>query len=114
MADTRGVIPNRSLFWTHRPVIDRRANQIAAFHKLLARIASFVEDHAEEAARQLSAAGDVDEAQWLVVLRSRDWRIAAIEAAVLAEQEQEADCLVRHGILRCARPLRVEDAAAPV
>lgn len=113
MADTRGVIPNRSLFWTHRPVLDRRPNQIAAFHKHIARIARFVEDHAEAAARQLSASGDVDEAQWLAVLRSRDWRTSAIDAAVLAEQEQEAACLVRHGILRRALGLsRFEDAAA--
>lgn len=112
MADTRGVIPNRSLFWTHRPAIDRRANEIADFRKLLARIASFVEEHAEEAARQFSTSGDVDEAQWLSVLRSRDWRITEIDAAVLAEQEQEAACLVRHGILRRSFDLSGSEDAA--
>ena len=112
MADTQGVIPNRSLFWTHRPVLDRRANEIAAFRHLLARAASFVEKHAEEAARHLLASGDVDEAQWLAVLRSRDWRIGPIDAAILAEQQQEAACLARHGILRRAFDLsRSEDAA---
>lgn len=114
MADTQGVIPNRSLFWTHSPVLDQRASEIAGFRKLLTCIASFVEEHAEQAARHLSASGDVDEAQWLAVLRSRDWRIAPIDAAVLAEQEREAACLARHGILRRSFDLsRSEDAAVP-
>jgi sulfonate transport system substrate-binding protein len=92
------TIPNRSLFWTLR----RRALApavVTAFVTELARIGREITAAPERAARILVDAklGGVDFGTWRRALASRDWTIAAADAALIAEQQAEADTLYRHG-----------------
>ena len=99
LAGSAGVVPNRSLFWTDRSIASAREPRLAELLALLSRVAPFLVTQAEAAAAALSEAGDATPEQWLGVLRSRDWTLAAIDDLVLDEQRREADSLVRHGVL---------------
>ncbi|WP_312363486.1 ABC transporter substrate-binding protein [Ensifer sp.] len=92
------AIPNRSLFWTLQRT-GLSAGELAAIAGELNRIGQEVGADPKAAARLLAAddrtGTDVD--IWERVVRSRDFTVGPIDAAVLAEQQEEADTLHRHG-----------------
>lgn len=92
------AIPNRSLFWTLRRT-GLSAGELAAVAGELNRIGQEIGADPKAAARLLGAddrtGTDVD--IWERVVRSRDFTVGPIDAAVLAEQQEEADTLHRHG-----------------
>ncbi len=94
------TIPNRSVFWTlagRRNANDARAEILAE----LARVGREVQADPARAAALLAAAriGDGDAAAWERVIRSRDFSVVAADAAIVQEQQDEADTLYRHGYL---------------
>jgi len=108
---SQGAIPNRSLFWTVAGTAEAKREPITAFLGLLGSVQDFVAADTSGAAVLLAEAGGADAAQWLRVLRSRDWSLAPVDGAVLAEQQAEADCLARHGVL--PKSLDLARAAPP-
>ncbi|PZO81231.1 MAG: ABC transporter [Mesorhizobium amorphae] len=91
-------IPNRSLFWTLAGS-GLSGDDRFALAEELARIGTRIEaekpDIAERLARAPGSEGDA--ATWAKVLAARDFSIHPADAAVLAEQREEADTLLRHG-----------------
>lgn len=92
------TIPNRSLFWTlERHGLD--ATQIRAIASELDRIGRDVMADIRKAAELLAAEdgseGDAD--SWERVLRSRDFTVTPADDSIIAEQQEEADTLYRHG-----------------
>jgi len=102
-------IPNRSLFWT----LERRnlaPETIDGFVTELARIGNAIAADPDRAARILAGLklGGVDVAAWRKAIRGRDWSIVPAGRAIIAEQQDEADTLFRHGDI----PRKIEVAAA--
>ncbi len=98
LAPCGSTIPNRSLFWT----LQRRMLMpavVTGFVTELARIGREITAAPERAAQILVDAkvGGVDFETWRRALATRDWTIVAADAALLAEQQAEADTLSRHG-----------------
>jgi ABC-type nitrate/sulfonate/bicarbonate transport system substrate-binding protein len=96
-----GLIPNRSLFWTLAGAsADAAAGQ--RFTEALVRFGRTVAAEPGIAAEILAAAraGDADLAGWRQAVAARDWTVAPITADILAEQQDEANTLHRHGDLR--------------
>ncbi|MBN3724164.1 hypothetical protein G3N92_08170, partial [Burkholderia sp. Ac-20379] len=64
-------------------------------------------------ARRLADAGigGIDAAGWQAALANRAWALDPADAALLDEQQREADLLVRHGELPA--PLDVHATARP-
>lgn len=92
------TIPNRSVFWT----LGRRKLSpatIDAFVAELARIGAAIASEPDRAARILAdlKLGGVDAASWGKAIRERDWSIVPADATIIAEQQDEADTLFRHG-----------------
>lgn len=102
------LVPNRSLFWTRRVVAESRPDALAAALARIAAVPSLVRADPDGAARALARAGEADAASWRSVLASRDWTLHPVDAAIVDEQQREADLLARHGAL--PRPIRVADA----
>lgn len=103
------TIPNRSVFWT----LGRRnltPETIDAFVRELARIGDAIASEPVRAARILAdlKLGGVDVTAWRNALKGRDWSIVPAAAAIIAEQQDEADTLFRHADI----PHRIELAAA--
>jgi sulfonate transport system substrate-binding protein len=48
------------------------------------------------------------EAAWVKSISARDWGLVPADATVLREQQEEADVLARHGLLK--RPINLEEA----
>jgi sulfonate transport system substrate-binding protein len=103
-------IPNRSLFWSLR----RRGLSAALrtlFTREVDRIGQAAAAASEDAARLL--AGERADAQqlaaWRTAVARRDWRVVAADDLILAEQQAEADTLLRHGEL--ARAIELAAAA---
>ncbi len=103
------TIPNRSVFWTLR---DRGLTdgQTQAFVACLERLGGTIAADPLRAARVLAEtdAAEADVAAWRQVVASRDWTIVPAGPAILAEQQEEADTLYRHGSL--ARPVGIRPA----
>lgn len=103
------TIPNRSMFWT----LGRRnlaPETIDAFVRELGRIGDAIAADPARAARILAdlKLGGVDVAAWRNALKGRDWSIVAADAAIIVEQQDEADTLFRHSDIAH----RIELAAA--
>lgn len=92
------AIPNRSLFWTLRRT-GLSSGELESIAAELNRIGREIAADPRTAAQLLAAddrtGTDVD--VWERVVRSRDFAVGPIDAAVLAEQQEEADTLHRHG-----------------
>lgn len=105
-------IPNRSLFWT----LARRGLSPATVGQFVAGLVQIGRDIAanpDTAAVHLaaSAVGGAGFDGWRRVIAGRDWSIHPADAAVLREQQDEADTLFRHGALaRSAIPRAFGDA----
>lgn len=104
------AIPNRSLFWT----LERNglsAAEIRAIVSELSRIGTEIAADPRAAARLLASGdrggsgdrsgsgdrGGTDIDAWEKVVRSRDFTVFPIDDAIIAEQQEEADTLLRHG-----------------
>jgi sulfonate transport system substrate-binding protein len=103
------TIPNRSLFWTLTQR-DLAPETIDAFVTELARLGSAIAAEPDRAAQILAGLklGGVDVAAWRKAMKGRDWSIVPASAAIIAEQQDEADTLFRHADI----PRRIELAAA--
>jgi ABC-type nitrate/sulfonate/bicarbonate transport systems, periplasmic components len=92
------TIPNRSVFWTLRR---RRLTHetVDAFIAELVRLGAEIAAEPDRAARILAdlKLGGVDAASWEKSIRERDWSIVPADATIIAEQQEEADTLFRHG-----------------
>lgn len=104
------AIPNRSLFWT---IAQRNLapGQIDAFTAELIRVGKEIAHDHDRAARILSdlKIGGVDFPAWRKAIAGRDWTIVPAGDDVIAEQQDEADTLFRHGEL--ARRIVLKSAA---
>ncbi len=103
------TIPNRSVFWT----LARRKlapETIDGFVTELGRIGAAITAEPDRAARILAdlKLGGVDMAAWRKAITTRDWSIVPADKAIIAEQQDEADTLFRHGDI----PERIELSAA--
>lgn len=92
------TIPNRSLFWSLARVGLSPAETVAIASEL-ARIGGEISADLVRAARLLAEndRSGTDAEAWERVVRSRDFSVVPIDTAVLAEQQEEADTLFRHG-----------------
>lgn len=92
------TIPNRSLFWSLARVGLSPAETVAIASEL-ARIGGEISTDLVRAARLLAEndRSGTDAEAWGRVVRSRDFSVVPIDTAVLAEQQEEADTLFRHG-----------------
>ncbi|MFK3691301.1 ABC transporter substrate-binding protein [Agrobacterium tumefaciens] len=106
------TIPNRSLFWTlARHNITRETGQAIAVE--LDRVGRAVMADIEKAAALLAAepGSEGDAASWAKVLRSRDLSVVPATKNILAEQQEEADTLYRHG--HFSLPVQTGQSPAP-
>jgi sulfonate transport system substrate-binding protein len=92
------AIPNRSLFWA----LQRTGLSSSETAKIAAELDRIGREIAADprAAARLLAAGDrsgTDVDSWERAVRSRDFSVVPIDEAVIAEQQEEADTLFRHG-----------------
>ncbi|MDT2019991.1 ABC transporter substrate-binding protein [Methylocella sp. CPCC 101449] len=92
------TIPNRSLFWT----LERYAlspDTCLAIARELDRVGRAVMADIDKAAALLAAqhGSEGDAGSWARVLRSRDFTVVPADQEILAEQQDEADTLFRHG-----------------
>jgi ABC-type nitrate/sulfonate/bicarbonate transport system substrate-binding protein len=104
------TIPNRSVFWTlARRGVD--AATLDAFVEALTKFGRTIAAQPETAARLLadSAGGAANIAAWRKAVETRDWSIVPAGPEIIAEQQAEADTLLRHGDL--AHALVLADAA---
>ncbi len=91
------TIPNRSVFWTSRARAVPRA-VLDGFVAGLIRLGETSEANPADAAKRLAdsgaGAGGID--AWRDVVAARDWSIVPADAQIGAEQQAEADTLLRH------------------
>ena len=104
LARCGNTIPNRSVFWTVR---DRAVppSLLDGFVLGLTRLGQAIEADPLRAATILAeaGAGGANLAAWRDVVAERDWSVVPAGAEVGAEQQAEADTLLRHASL--ARPV---------
>lgn len=94
------TIPNRSLFWSlaqQRLSEDDRSAIASELHRIGQAATADIERASGLLAEAAGNRAGNDAASWARVLRSRDLSVAPIDAAILAEQQDEADTLLRHG-----------------
>lgn len=103
---------NRSVFWARRDVLRHKPLLLRHFLDHLAGVGADIMARPGHYARLLHDAGIADAGRdaWEQVLRQRDWRIHPADDGVLAEQQAEADALLRHGVI--ARAIDVRGATA--
>jgi NitT/TauT family transport system substrate-binding protein/sulfonate transport system substrate-binding protein len=95
------TIPNRSIFWTLRD----RAVPGAGLDCFVAGLARLGRDLIPAdpawAARWLAdpGAGADEVAVWRDIIAARDWTVSPVSPAIIAEQQDEADTLLRHNAL---------------
>ena len=94
------VIPNRSTFWTLKDA-DVSDDELRVFVRELIAIGRKIAAEPEKAADILagSDSSGTDRAAWKKVIVGRDWQIVPASAALIAEQQAEADTFHRHGDL---------------
>jgi len=95
-------VPNRSVFWTLADRLDRHGSALARLVQELQQVARRVAESPDRIARALAAEDETNEADWLQIVRNRDWTIRPADPALLGEQEAEAELLRRHGALPAA------------
>ena len=97
------TIPNRSVFWT-LATAEATDEELEAFVAGLVRLGAEVSANPEKAAALL--AGDKADAKtlaaWKGVVSGRDWTVVPASAALVAEQQEEADVLHAHGDFEAA------------
>lgn len=100
------TIPNRSVFWTLAGSGATEA-ELDGFVAALLKLGEAVAADPEQAAGLLAgdAATPAQLAQWKAVIAGRDWRVIPASAALVAEQQEEADVLHAHGDF--AAPLHI-------
>ncbi|WP_246725803.1 ABC transporter substrate-binding protein [Rhizobium lusitanum] len=99
LAHCGDLIPNRSLFWTIRDR-DLSRDAMSDFAGELQRLGAEIAADPEKAAALLAAGGDETERRaWTRVVSGRNWQATAADAALLREQQAEADTLFDHGDL---------------
>ena len=101
-------VSNRSIFWASRQAVLQRPAALAGLIRDLTRLGEDVARHPERYAALLSAAGigGSGQAIWQTALARRDWRLHAIDAEILDEQQAEADLLLAHQALPRAIDVR--------
>ena len=109
IAECGDKIPNRSVFWTIR----NRKLSASQKEDVLSRLATLgreISADPERAARILTDARTehVDLNTWSTAIAARDWSIHEADREIAAEQQEEADTLLRHGDL--VREITVMDA----
>jgi sulfonate transport system substrate-binding protein len=109
------TIPNRSVFWTAQD----RAIPAATLDRFVAglmRLGQAIQSDPLRAAKRLAdaGAGEAGIAAWRDVVAGRDWSIVPAGAQVIAEQQAEADTLLRHGDLPRPVDLAAAQRAHPV
>jgi ABC-type nitrate/sulfonate/bicarbonate transport system substrate-binding protein len=97
------TIPNRSVFWTLRD----RALPDAVLDGFVAGLMRLGRDIAADPLRAATlladaGAGAADVAAWRDVVAARDWSIVPAAPVIIAEQQEEADTLLRHDSLASA------------
>lgn len=92
------TIPNRSVFWTLAGSGATEA-ELDGFVTALMKLGEAVSAAPEKAAQLLAGdkATPAELAQWKSVIAGRDWRVIPASAALVAEQQEEADVLHAHG-----------------
>ena len=96
LAHCGDLIPNRSLFWTIR---ERRLSEEmkSDFAAELRRLGQEITADPEKAAALLSVKSDESVRRaWTRVVSERNWQVVAADAALLREQQAEADTLFDH------------------
>lgn len=94
------VIPNRSVFWVHKDVAAQGRHVTEALAQAFADTDRWIGADPRRAARLFAKViGNVSEEGWVVSVAARKWGLVAADAAVLEEQQTEADLLARHGLL---------------
>ena len=101
------TIPNRSVFWTIRDLAVPPA-VLDGFVTGLTRLGRAIRSDPMRAATHLAGAGAADVAAWHDVVAGRDWSVIPAGAEIAAEQQAEADALLRHDAL--ARPIDLSAA----
>lgn len=99
LAHCGNLIPNRSLFWT---IGDRQLSEEmrSDFTGELQRLGQEITADPEKAAALLSVSSDESVRRaWTRVVSERNWQVIAADAALLREQQAEADTLFAHGDL---------------
>lgn len=100
LAPCGDTIPNRSVFWTAR---ERAVSPalLDAFVGGLMRLGRAIAGEPQRAAALLAENGakDVPFTTWCDVVAGRDWTVLPVDPAIVAEQQDEADTLFRHGEL---------------
>ena len=94
------TIPNRSVFWTIHGL--GVANELLdMFVAGLMRLGRDIATDPLRAAQSLAGLGaaKADIAAWQETVSGRDWSIEAASPQIIAEQQNEADTLARHGFL---------------
>lgn len=104
------VITDRSVFFARRDLVGTRPEVVGAIVAALREADDWAAAHPREAAELHAAdlAGDV--ADWDSALRRLPWRLEAVPASFVAEQQEAADIFEANGFI--ARPVTVADAVA--
>lgn len=104
---------NRSVFWASDSAVHDKAEEIAALLRRLDALGAHISRDPGHYAELLTQAklGGVGLPSWTQALKRRDWTIHSIDKLILAEQQQEADLLFRHGAL--SKQIDVGDCAPP-
>jgi sulfonate transport system substrate-binding protein len=103
------VIPNRSVFWIHEDVAREGRQAVELIGRTFAETDRWIAEDSLRAAKLFArVVGNVDEAGWVKSISARDWGLVPADATVLREQQEEADVLARHGLLK--RPINLEEA----
>jgi len=101
LASCGSTIPNRSVFWTLKERGLSPEIRDAVVQRLM-RLGELVAADPQQAAHLLTEARaeQVNMDVWAKAVAARDWEIIRANALVAAEQQAEADTLVRHGDLQ--------------
>ncbi|MCL7378348.1 ABC transporter substrate-binding protein [Streptomyces sp. 35G-GA-8] len=107
---TSDVITDRSVFFTRRELAETRPEIIDALTRALQRADDWAAAHPRQAAEIAAAdlGGSADD--WETALRALPWRIEAVSAEFLAEQQEAADIFHRVGFI--GRPVTTSQAVA--
>ena len=111
--DCDGVISNRSVFWVLEDVVAAGPSVVQAVFDAVAGADDWIAaDHARAGALFAAAVGNgLSVEEWTRGIARRRWGIQHADAALIAEQQTEADLLARHGML--PRAIAVADAVLP-
>lgn len=108
-----GVISNRSVFWVLEDVIRAGPAVVQTVFDTIAAADDWIAaDFGRAGALFHAAIGNgLSVAEWTRGIAKRHWGIQRPDAALIAEQQTEADLLAKHGMI--PRAIRVADAVLP-